>query len=168
MADENTKVTTDELAEDIVEDDPDRTVATPIFTNASGGGTSWNLVAGEFNPSGGSGEGGGGDMSIEALKALMGKPYGLLLIMFDNDEFWYFTNDEDGQLTEDNFEVVNDIEFVKRKDYIYSKRGGPNGGISKADIPVWLYKPISMIQGVMLLENKKDLKYVDRGRLFTV
>ena len=108
------------------------------------------------------------DMTIKALTALMGKPYSLLLIMFDNDEYWYFAKDEGEIITTDNFETIEGVEFIKKRDYIYSKKGGPNGGISKADIPVWLYKPISMIQGVMLLENPDDLKYVDRGRLYVV
>lgn len=107
-------------------------------------------------------------MTIAAVKALMQKPYGLLLVMFDNDEFWYFTKDENETITEENFETVGGVEFIKRRDFIHSKKGGPNGGISKADIPVWLYKPIETIQGIMLLENPADLKRVDKGRLFVV
>ena len=107
-------------------------------------------------------------MSIAAVKALMGKTYGLLLVMFDNDEFWYFTKDKDETITDDNFEVVGDVEFIKKRDYIHSKTGGPNGGISKADIPVWLYKPVETIQGIMLLENPEDLDKVDKGRLYVI
>ena len=107
------------------------------------------------------------EMTKAALNALMNKP-GSLLIMFDNDEFWYFVKGSDAEFSDDNFETIDGVDFVKKRDFIYSKKGGPTGGIGKADIPAWMYKPISMIQGVMVLENPDDVKNIDLGRLYVL
>lgn len=121
------------------------------------------------------------DITASAVKALANKAGGkLLIIYFDNDQYWYFDQEND-KITDDMFETIGGIEFIKRKSYISSnsrsartinaetnkvERSGI--GISKKDIPVWNYKPIDDIQGFLLLESEKDLPYIDKSSLFSI
>lgn len=102
-------------------------------------------------------------MTAAAIKGVAAK-YTPLAIYFDNDQAWYFTNGE--TLTDDNFEVIDGVEFIKRKSFINSSKGGPNGGISKKDIPVWAYKPVDAIQGILTLENAADMQMVDKRTIY--
>lgn len=86
-------------------------------------------------------------------------------IMFDNDEFWFFDNEKE-KISDVKFENIGGVDYIKKRGFLDSKTGGPNGGISRKDIPTWNYKPIDMIQGIRVLEDEKDLKRIDIARLY--
>lgn len=89
----------------------------------------------------------------------------VLLFMFDNDEFKYFLEPGENP-TDSMFQEIGGTECIVIKDYLYSKRGGASGGISKKDIPITSYKPISTIQGVLVLDKADDYKYLDKSRIY--
>ena len=89
----------------------------------------------------------------------------VVAIRFDNDEFWWFDQDKE-KISDVGFESIGGVDYIKKRGFLNSKEGGPNGGISKLDIPTWTYKPIDMIQGIHIIENEEDLKRIDFARFY--
>ena len=118
------------------------------------------------------------DLCIDAIKALANKANGkMLVIYFDNDQYWYYTDPAES-VNNDSFEVVAGVEFIKRKTKIpkknFTKSVVPSTGkvtynktgVNDISIPATIYKPIANIQGMILIDNVEDLPYIDKSTLY--